>query len=320
MHDSDPPLAPGAPAGFANLYKSDLCGAEEAYEATTTVKPPKREPAQFLLELQGISADGTTTVYRADDALTSNAPNVPFETFLAYVAREGATKPRLICILPGGAPIGTGGCSAGTGGPDKNGRTGSVSNAVSEDGSRIYWSAANKNPGPIYLRENPFGAGTECVGATAPCSIAVSGSVASGSAQFWTAAADGSKAIFTVLGGGASQDKLYEFDTEAKASTLIAEEVDGVLGASEDASRIYFLSKDVLTSVPNADGEVAAASKPNLYLYEAAEGGGGSFSFIATLSEADAKSQMSGSGRRAKRNARPKARGASSRPRAVASA
>lgn len=295
FHDTDPPLAPGAIEGFANFYEDDLCDDGGFETQTRTDPPPNRSPKEFRIEAQGISADGSTSIFRANDALTANAPDIPtFNTFLLYGSRNGA-KPKLICVLPGGTPIGLSGCSAGTGTQDSQGegRAAAVAHAISSDGSRVFWTAADKTSAALYVRENPFGSGTECSKANAPCTVAVSGSVTNAEAQFWTAAADGSKAIFTIV-NGPFKDNLYEFDVETKTSTLIAPQVKGVLvGASEDASRIYFASKALLTGgEENSGGEKAQAGEPNLYLYETT-GGGGSFAFVAGLSEADA---LSGTG------------------------
>lgn len=276
MHDSDPPLAAGAPLGFANLNaKADLCTEDDGYRVITTVKPPAREPAQFILELQGVSDDGRTAAYLADDALTANAPSVPFDTYLAYASQEGKA-PRLICILPGGAPLGTGGCTVGSGGLRRNTRGASVSNAVSDDGSLIYWSKGSTT-GPLYLRKNPYGAGAECSNEVAPCTTPVSETVTEAAARYWGAATDGSKAVFTAL-GGAEAGNLYLYDAAKQESALIAGSTENVLGISEDASRIYFVSEDILTPVANPDGKAAETGKQNLYLYDASEGG--TYTFI----------------------------------------
>jgi len=277
LHDTDPPLAAAAPAGFANLYRSELCGAA-GYEALTTKAPPAREPNDFLLELQGISADGTTAAYTANDALSANAPAT--NARLAYAGREGA-NPKLLCVLPGGAAVGAGGCSVGTSTNVKDDRSAAVASAVSGDGSRIYWSDAPAGQGRLYVRENPFGAGAECSRAGAPCTLAVS---AGSEAQFWAAAADGSRAIFSegeLSATAASSTQLFEFDLEAGEARPIAPRVAGVLGASGDASRVYFLSAAALAGK-------AREGEPNLYLREAGEGAPAT-TYIGTLGAADGR-------------------------------
>jgi DNA-binding beta-propeller fold protein YncE len=270
LHDTDPVLAPGAIAGFANLYRRGNCDPlADTYAAITTVKPPTREAKFFAPELQGVSADGSHAVFRADDQLTANANPGKAGTGSnrqCYDASGG--KLRLVSLLPGNT-VSKLDCSIGTAYDVNDGRSDAVSNAISADGSRIFWTAAGGNgPGQIYVRidgKNP--------------TVAVSESVSKAAARFWAASATGSKAIFTIDDGAPDGEDLYEFDVDKAEAHQIAGEVEGVAGASEDAARIYFVSREEL-------GAGAAAGEPNLYLYQAG-GGPGSFSFIGTLAEAD---------------------------------
>jgi hypothetical protein len=125
---------------------------------------------------------------------------------------------------------------------------------------------------------------SECTEADKACTIAVSESVTSAPAEFQAASADGSTAIFSAGGN------LYEFDVATQSSQLIAGGVlanlkGGLMGASDDASRIYFASTQVLTPDPNPVGDTASAGKPNLYLYEVGEPP--AYSFVAPLSDSD---------------------------------
>ncbi|HVY79184.1 MAG TPA: hypothetical protein VG898_11815, partial [Solirubrobacterales bacterium] len=140
-------------------------------------------------------------------------------------------------------------------------------------------------PGPIYVRENPFAAGGECVGSGAPCTVAVSeaaeaeaGTTGTGS-QFWAASADadgGGRALFST--GGC----LYEFDLEEEETEKLAcEAVRAPLGQSDDLSRVYFASREAKGG-PNAEGKSAQPGEANLYLWEE-----GSFRFIGALAGGD---------------------------------
>ncbi|MGC1166408.1 MAG: hypothetical protein WA862_09885 [Solirubrobacterales bacterium] len=250
IHDTEPALDGCAVPGVPNLYRHD--NVSGGYEALTTAKPLTGAASQYLPELQGLSTDGSHAVFRANAKLTENAANNTGYQLYEHVKGEGCGELRLVSVLPNGtaSPLQS---SAGTGGPSPGeSRDGTVAHAVSADGSRIFWTPGptTTGAGPLYVRID----GQE----TVRISIA--------DAQFWTAAADGSKAIYTV------GKNLYEFDVETKTSTLIAEGTKGVAGASEDASRIYFVSEDAL----GGEGE---AGKPNLYLHE----GGGASSLVATL-------------------------------------
>jgi hypothetical protein len=262
VRDVEPQLAVGGIAGFPNLYRRENCGGT-AYEALTTVRPPNADPSQYLPELQGFAANGQKAIFRVNDKLTTNATAGKYQL---YEASEGALS--LVCILPNETAYG-GNCSAGTapsGSQTSFNRTGSVGHALSEGGSRIYWSASAEagEPGKIYLRLN----GNE--------TVKVSETQSTLKSQFWAAAADGSGALFTVT-EGAKSGNLYRYSLEEGASSLLAGQVIGVVGASEDLSRVYFVSKEAI-------GGSGTAGEPNLYLEH-----DGAKTFIATLSADDVR-------------------------------
>ncbi len=298
---AEPPLAAGAIAGFQNLYHrlDSECGGKPDYEALTTVQPPNSGGPEYFLELQGLSAEGAVAAFVAGDNLTANAPAQP-----AVCVNSGTgCQPRLYlnsggdlrfaCILPGGAAS-PGPCTAGSvpGIGIGLSRSATVANALSADGARVFWTDST-NEGKIYLRENPFGEGAECGAGTAPCTIAVSegGEIDAGTSasRYWGAAKDGSKALFT------SGGNLYEFELEGEVTKRIAAGVSGVVGASEDANRVYFAASEAIAgSGQDALGEEAQAGKPNLYLHEAGAGSG-TYRFIGTFSAQDPISVLPGS-------------------------
>jgi hypothetical protein len=275
--------------GYSNLYRRD--NATGAYEALTTAEPEGQTPANYWPELQGASADGTHAIFRANARLTDSASDAklgedPIYQLYEHVApaegEEGCGELRLVSVLPSGkasALTSSAGTASNFGG---EGRQHNVLGAVSEDGSRIYWTSAdpdpsvqaNSGPGPLYLRSD----GTKTV------------QVSSGPAQFWTASPDGSKAIYSV------GENLFEYDAVAKKSNLIADGSRGIAGASEDLSKVYFVSKEEL-------GGKGEAGEANLYLR--AEGAD---TFIATLTVGDPSNEFSFNGFKAI-TARPVERG-----------
>jgi DNA-binding beta-propeller fold protein YncE len=271
--ETEPVLDPAAVKGYPNIFKKDLCG-EKGYEALTTVRPEGTIPGEYLpLELQGFSADGSRAMYVVDANLTPDAKGSGAEVRL-YDFADGALH--FVCILPDGTPVP--GCSAGNydqvaAAPGHQGRMNDLTGAMSEDGTRIFWS----RDGDLYLRENPEQpqsaiSGGKCAEKTKACTIAVSEKVSQESAQFWSASADGTRVLFTMTDGD-----LYEYSVTKNKATLIAEGAIGVMGASEDASRVYFASNKALAGT-------ASAGQPNLYYYEA---GGGALKFVATLTQSD---------------------------------
>ncbi len=268
-NETDSVLAPGGVKGFTTIYRRQNCGTEADTYTTLgpleSAPPQYRTPDGFIPKLQGVSADGTHAIFRVEDRLTDNGPDLGLKKSLLYES-FGEDKLRLVCILPNGTVPSTG-CAAGSAsGTVINGTDEAVSHAISDNGSRIFWSdSPGIGIGKLYVRVN--GKNPTIQITTEP-------------AQFWTAAADGSRAIYTIGNLRTGTAKLDEFDVEQKTTTLIAEGVAGVVGASEDASRIYFVSDAAL------DGG-AEAGEPNLYLYDKNEGG--QIEFIATLSKDDAK-------------------------------
>lgn len=257
--DTLPILAPGAVEGFVNLYRRD--NATGSYQAITTVEPPNRDHGSFRPEFQGATPDGSHAVFRVDDALTPDAPDLGPSQSLLYEWDSGQL--RLVSVLPDGTPSPQS-ASAGTSSSLFADRTGNVSRAISLDGSRIFWTASEfiVGPGKIYVRID---------GQT---TVPVSEAVSSAPARFWSASLDGSKAIFTI------GESLYTFDVASEQADLIASSVTGVVGASEDAASVYFTATGSL-----ADG--ATAGQPNVYLWRA-----GTLKFIATVTEEDALSNI----------------------------
>ncbi len=199
---------------------------------------------------------------------------------------------------------------------------GSIHNAVSEDGSRVFWGTGGYREGGrgltgLYVRDTASQQ-------TGRLDVAQSGVTAEGENRpaFAGASADGSVVFFTdtqrltadasppdiliqptldlyrcevgpVEGGTLGCTSLVDLSAPVEPGEK-AEVLGTVLGQSEDGSRAYFVARGVLDTAPNEAGHTAVASQPNLYLWE--EGAGRRF--IATISEqdkADWGSSMKGS-------------------------
>jgi NHL repeat len=280
---AEPPLAPGAVPRFLNLYRRENCPAS-GYEALTLSPPdPNLEPIDYRrLELQGISADGATAIYVAPDELSADAPDNADKRPQLYRHSAGGGV-EFVCVLPGGTPT-TKPCYAGTAGEAfGEGRLGSFHNAISADGSRVFWTESNEptGPGRIFVKL-----------ASESGSRPVSGLVSSAKARFWGAADDGAKAIFSIEDPDSPLNRnLYRYDFETNTAPMVAEGILGVLGMGEDGRNIYFASTKVLTEDENSEGAKAVAGQANLYL----EVGGEGMSFVGTLSTLDTKGLMDAS-------------------------
>jgi DNA-binding beta-propeller fold protein YncE len=197
-------------------------------------------------------------------------------------------------------------------------------NTISADGSRVVWSEPFEGKHHIYLRFNAtapqsavFGSavdGSQCTEPDKACTVeldALQGGTGFGAVApvFQFASADGSRVLFTDLqqltpGSGAqgtSRD-LYEYDLGAPAgqrlTDLTPETPAGeagaaatyILGASEDASYVYFLANGALTPgavsgdcpTVRSVGEDSSTQTCNLYLRHA-----GATTLVAVLSGED---------------------------------
>lgn len=243
---SGPQLAAGGLEGFGNLYRRD--NQNGTYEAITTVTPPGVTPGSFYPTPLGASIDGTRTFFRAQGKLT---PDATSSTLIdqVYEAHEGELH--LVSVKPNGSAATASSTIGGPVGNLDNGRESSVATAVSEDGRLVYWTEEGGFK-KLYLRIE----GAETVAVSGPQD-----------ATFWLASPDGERALYTEGG------RLRRFDQATRQSTTLATgDVRGVLGASDDLSRVYFAAGQALA--PGAVGD-----KPNLYLYE----DGAPLRFIATL-------------------------------------
>jgi hypothetical protein len=228
----------------------------------------------------------------------------------------------LVNVLPGGKvePNAT----FGRQGPSKNGFVSpETSQAISADGSRIYWSAVEaipvgggfvERPKALYVRENDTQLesemeGEQCVQPGKACTVQVDlsqgGPGPGGGGQFWTASRDGSKVFFTDESpltkdstAGPGKPDLYEYDLEAPEGERLTDlsllanpepgvhaDVQGVVGASQDGSYVYFVADGVLAegAAPgNCDGTYKAEQRCSLYVRH-----GGTTKFVATLSGED---------------------------------
>ena len=191
---------------------------------------------------------------------------------------------------PGYSPLGSEGAS--------------VQNAISDDGSRVFWSRGAYLPGAnsltaLYLRDLE----TE---ETARLDLKQPGASGLGEVKpvFQGASADGTVAFFTdsqqlTADAGPKGRDLYRCEIPSRQSaagcaTLTdltpapgpgesADVLGLASGLGEDGKTISFVARGVLDSSPNSLGDTAVAGEPNLYRWQEGEG----TSFVATLAEKD---------------------------------
>ncbi|HEX6152226.1 MAG TPA: hypothetical protein VFZ19_01770 [Solirubrobacterales bacterium] len=209
-----------------------------------------------------------------------------------YLWREGQLQP--ISVLPEDE-----GGSMSSQPELGSGRT-TLQNAISADGSRVFWGRVLQSEGPaLYMRDtvaeetvrlDVVDGGT---GAGAPFPL-FQGASADGTVVFFKdvrkLTPDASPTGFDLyrceIPAGSPAEgcaTLTNLSAPLPGSGESAEILGMASGLSEDGTRIYFTARGVLDTAPNQYGESAQAGAPNLYLWEEGEG----TRFVATLDEED---------------------------------
>lgn len=250
LSQPSPVLSPEAPQGYANLYAQSSIDPSVVVPLVAS-EPPNRPASgtgSFTIGYAGASADGSRVFFTANDALTEAGAFAPAAVDGGpgenNLYEWSAGQLRLVNVKPGNTET-EAGASIGSSSPDVH--------AVSVDGSRVFWSSLS---GQVYVREN----GERTV------------EVPDHTGRFLSASADGSKALLT-------DGDLYDLETNTVSDLTNGEGgFQGVLGQSEDLSRVYFVDTSVLDETPDEHGEVAKAGQDNLYAWH--EGG---VRFVAML-------------------------------------
>ena len=251
--------APLTPQTF--LYKPFFAGASNSFDHV------------FIQSSAPLTADGTgfaTKAYEYSGGALTLAGLIPPVGSVSC----GGSGPA--CIpAPSGSAVGpTAGAST----------TQYAHDAVSEDGTRAFFTAPPTASGQLYVRKN----GTETVQVSAS-QRATPDPNGVKPALFWAASTDGRYVFFTssqaltedaTTGPTSTGTDLYRFDTQSgdliDVSVDVADangaEVQGVLGASDDGSAVYFAAKAQL--VPGK----GTAGSGNIYLWE-----GGDPIYVATV-------------------------------------
>lgn len=239
------PVLPGsgAPAGHMAYYLRDSAtGSYNSLLHAADFANTAVSAEAFAVSFAAASPDLFHVVLSSCAALTANATEVPAgpdgcDPEAQNLYERSSAGLSLVNLLPG----------ATTGAPGA--QIAAPLGAVSNDGSRIYWTRG----GNLYLRD-----GSQSVQVDA---------AQGGGGDFQTASADGGVAFFTKAG------HLYRFQASTKATADLAPGggVVGVLGASQEGDYVYYQDAAGLERwhegsttlvAPGADATVASDYPP----------------------------------------------------------
>ncbi len=254
LYQELPTLSPSAPVNYANLYRQPSANPGALSPLLASAPPNRPEGLSFSIAYAGASADFSRHFFAANDALEGSVPPAldGGEAKKNLYELDGATL-RLVNVLPDETTV------PGAFFGSKNqaqGETHNLSHAISDDGSRVFWSSES---GQVYVRKD--GSSTE--------------DIPDASGKFLTASDDGSKVLLT-------NGLLYDVEDLAAPPVDLSEGKGGFLGItgqSEDLSKVYFVDTAVLDETPNEEGAVAQTGQANLYAW----GKGDAARYVATF-------------------------------------
>ena len=268
------PGADGAQPNTANIYRRPSGGPLDLISTGQVSSPPGTFFAPDP-NYTGGSNDLSVLTYELtspDPVTVTSGPQGPVNVPNIYVG-TGTTQ-RLVSVLPGGTPAPNGGT---VGGDFSSGEL----NAVSDNGSRIFWTGSDGvNPNEVYMWVN---------GTSTDISASQRGTpdpAGPQSKSYWFATPDGAHVYFTSsekltdnATATSSATDLYRYDVSTGALTdLTTQDADGagitgVIGVSDNGNRVYFA----------ANGDLAAGAtdgQNNLYVRD-----GSTVKFIGGLDQ-----------------------------------
>ncbi len=273
--------------------------------------------SRVLFMLAGTGNTGAHELWPGDETVGVGGPGL---VSLYEYAGTGNTQPRLVGVDNDGHQVSQ--CGTSLGYPEQGefrSLGAEVYNAISMDGSRVFFTAAARGCGGGGTGTGPPAselfarlAGSKTVfisePAEADCRVSLCNTTAPQGAIFQGASEDGSKVFFLTRQSLLRSDHdetmdLYEYDFDAPEGERIVQvsaggvgdttlgkgaQVQGVARVSEDGSHAYFVAKGVLTTLANPVGKVPVAGEDNLYLNERdARYPLGHLAFVGTLSPQD---------------------------------
>jgi hypothetical protein len=279
-------------AGGTNLYRLNPDGS---YTPISTVPPEnllEKAAGGRLFHIAGMSPDCSRiyflSAYRFPGTQVAARPSK--ESPYLYEWKEGRLQ--AVGVIPGGAS--PAGASPGN---DTVLSARADRNSVSEDGSRIFFTAKRvigNNPSEVgtpglFVREDGTSTRDVSLSETA---------VADTAPQYQWATPDGSQVFFTAPAGlttgesNATGTDLYAYDLTKSASDHPLKDLSvnhlgteagvvGMVGASNDGSRVYFAATERLVAGEGLTrAENASERSYSLYLLE-----GGRLRFVATVKQ-----------------------------------
>jgi hypothetical protein len=232
-------------------------------------------------------------VFSTQEALTSNATGISEGEDYLYLRNAANETTELLDVNEKGELLTPYSASLGSSlrlEGNRNVPAGTVTHAISADGTRIFFEVpeeAGGSPAHLYMRDLTTQTTTPIDDPASPSTARYEGASANGSLVFFTSE--------EALDGGSSAKELYVFNTTSQAIgpvpgmtavPISKGEVMGVTAIANDGSRVYYVATNVQAKNANPLGGEAVEGEPNLYMYDAQTE---QTTYVATLSWLDVR-------------------------------
>jgi hypothetical protein len=296
------------PTGESDFYMREPNG-----EFTLVSKGPLSTGDELLGSTFGAATpDGDDVLFTSPESLTSDAtgltPHGSEDQYL-YLRDLATETTTLVDVDNSGALLGSEGATPGDAGNLDGGllpanNYGTSTNAISNDGSKVFFQTPPPESGHINLDQGLSHLYMRDLGDSTTTALDEPSSA--GWARYEGATEDGSLVFFTSdegLDGAPAVPELYVFNTTAGAigpvpsmssvaislgnpgvAPVPAEPVVGIAAIANDGSRVWFVAESILAANRNSVGSAAVAGQPNLYMYDQASG---ATTYVATVGRED---------------------------------
>ncbi|HEY5343056.1 MAG TPA: hypothetical protein VIJ66_05295 [Solirubrobacteraceae bacterium] len=245
----------------------------------------------------GSSRDLSHVIFQVDPVthlLTTDTNHSGGGGSIYEIVGVGTAAPvlRLVNIDDSGSVIGPeNNTSIGTGTPASTADEGSDYHAISEDGSKVFFTATPAGGvRTVYARVELPGERYETVALSNPSPAqCTTCSTTAQQATYHGASANGEKVFFTTTQQLLNADTdtttdLYEYNFENERIVRVSgggagdltpgegAEVQGVVNVSSDGSHVYFVARGLLTTLANASGQKAQSGADNMYVFDTLTG------------------------------------------------
>jgi hypothetical protein len=245
------PFNSEVPEGCRSLYLRETATGDLRALVTPAEAPVKTSNCGKPM-FAGATSDASKVIFQSEAALTPHAQEATELTNSEHGLESGAQYGEgcmfgcdlyeasaghlvLVNVLPNGETVPNaafGGYPGPRGGSNSKSAE-DFSNAISADGSTMFWTDTQGGPDLDHVYAFESGHSVQASGA--------------GAAKYWTATPDGRYAYYTEAG------RLWRFDTETNTAAPLTPEgagVEGVVGTNqtgEDGSYVYFVANAALT-------------------------------------------------------------------------